>query len=86
MKSFNELKALVTSEPVLRQFNNSLPTAIFSDSSDAQAGSFIAQAMETVGCPSHSKVTNYQTLKQDTIVETKKCSLWYELAGSFDIG
>ena len=43
MKSFNELKALVTSEPVLRQFDNTLPTAIFSDSSDNQAGSFIAQ-------------------------------------------
>ena len=43
LKSFNDLKTLVTTEPILRQFDNTLPTAIFSDSSDAQAGSFIAQ-------------------------------------------
>ena len=42
MKSFNELKASVTSEPVLRQFDNTLPTAIFFDSSDAQVGSLVA--------------------------------------------
>ena len=41
--AFEELKRLVTSEPVLLQFNPKLPTAIFADSSDAQAGSFIAQ-------------------------------------------
>ena len=41
--AFEELKKLVTSEPVLLQFNPKLPTAIFADSSDAQAGSFIAQ-------------------------------------------
>ena len=45
MKSFDELKALVS------QFDNSLPTAIFSDSSNVQAGSFIAQDHEAVGCP-----------------------------------
>ena len=43
MEAFNKLKALVTSEPVLRQFDDKLPTAIFSDSSDNQAGSFVAQ-------------------------------------------
>ena len=41
--AFEELKKLVTSKPVLLQFNPKLPTAIFADSSDAQAGSFIAQ-------------------------------------------
>jgi RNase H-like domain found in reverse transcriptase len=43
MNSLNELKTLATSEPVLFQFDVSLPTAILVDSSDAQAGSFIAQ-------------------------------------------
>ena len=42
-QAFEELKRLVTSEPVLLQFNPKLPTAIFADSSNMQAGSFIAQ-------------------------------------------
>ena len=41
--AFEELKKLVTSESVLLQFNPKLPTTIFADSSDARAGSFIAQ-------------------------------------------
>ena len=42
-QAFEELKRPVTSEPVLLQFTPKVPTAIFADSSDMQAGSFIAQ-------------------------------------------
>ncbi len=42
-QAFVQLKSLVTSEPVLLQFDPALPTALFTDSSDTQAGSFVAQ-------------------------------------------
>ena len=48
MKAFNELKALVTSEPVLRQFDNKLPTAIFLTQVTIKLARLLRRIMERV--------------------------------------
>ena len=72
-QAFEELKRLVTSEPVLLQINPKLPTAIFADSSVMQAGSFIAQDHGKGWIPIALKVTSSLTRRHAMIFAIRKC-------------
>ena len=86
MAAFEQLKILVTEEPVLRLFDPSKPVAVFADSSKLQAGSFWAQdhgrGWQPGAFESHKlspAELNYSVRDKELLAIVQACRRWRHL-------